>query len=75
MKDLAEREEFLKGNIITFIGESGDSIVNESGETLLTYKLTSGRKTFDSKAFEKDHPNLYQKYIRTSEPQRRFLLK
>jgi putative phage-type endonuclease len=75
MKDLAEREEFLKGNIITFIGEEGDSIVNESGETLLTYKLTSGRKTFDSKAFEKDHPNLYQKYIRTSEPQRRFLLK
>jgi putative phage-type endonuclease len=75
MKDLAEREEFLKGNIITFIGESGDSIVNESGETLLTYKLANGRKTFDSKAFEKDHPNLYQKYIKTSEPQRRFLLK
>jgi putative phage-type endonuclease len=75
MKDLAEREEFLKGNIITFIGESGDSIVNESGETLLTYKLANGRKTFDSKAFEKDHPNLYLKYIKTSEPQRRFLLK
>lgn len=75
MKDLAEREEFLKGNIITFIGESGDSIVNESGETLLTYKLANGRKTFDSKAFEKDNPNLYQKYIKTSEPQRRFLLK
>jgi len=75
MKDLAEREEFLKGNIITFIGESGDSIVNESGETLLTYKLTSGRKTFDSKAFQKDHPSLYEKYLKNGEPSRRFLLK
>lgn len=75
IKKLEEREEYLKGNLITYLGESGDTLVNESGETLLTYKLTSGRKTFDSKAFEKDHPNLYQKYIRTSEPQRRFLLK
>jgi putative phage-type endonuclease len=75
IKALEEREEALRGRLITVLGESGDTLINESEETLVTYKLANGRKVFDSKAFEKDHPNLYQKYIRTSEPQRRFLLK
>ncbi|OQB51152.1 MAG: YqaJ-like viral recombinase domain protein [Deltaproteobacteria bacterium ADurb.Bin151] len=75
MKDLAEREEFLKGNIITFIGESGDTLINESGETLLTYKLANGRKLFDSKSLEKEMPEVYQKYLKQSEPARRFLVK
>lgn len=75
IKKLEEREEYLKGNLITYLGESGDTLVNESGETLLTYKLTNGRKTFDSKAFQKDHPSLYEKYLKNGEPSRRFLLK
>ena len=75
MKALEEREEFLKGNLITFIGESGDTIINESGEPLVTYKMSNGRKTFDGKAFQKDNPELYQKYLKTGEPSRRFLIK
>lgn len=75
IKKLEEREEYLKGNLITYLGESGDTLVNESGETLLTYKLTNGRKMFDAKAFERDQPNLYQRYLKTSEPSKRFLLK
>lgn len=75
IKTLEATEEAMKGKLIATLGDNADTLIDASGNTLLTYKLANGRKTFDSKAFEKDHPNLYQKYIRTSEPQRRFLLK
>lgn len=68
-------EEGIKGRLITFLGDAGDTLVDSSGNTLLTYKMSKGRRTFDSKAFEKDNPDLYNKYIKTGEPQRRFLVK
>jgi len=74
-KELEAVEEDVKGRIIRFLGEQADTLIDSAGQTLVTYKLANGRKSFDAKAFEKDHPNLYQKYIKTSEPQRRFLLK
>lgn len=77
-KDKAEletREEDLKGKIIIALGEYGDTLISDTGNTLATYKLANGRKMLDAKAFEKDQPNLYQKYLKTGEPSRRFLLK
>ena len=74
-KELEELEEEVKGRIIRFLGDAGDTLVDAGGNALVTYRLAKGRKTFDAKAFEKDHPNLYLKYIKTSEPQRRFLVK
>jgi putative phage-type endonuclease len=68
-------EEAIKGRLIAYIGDNGDTLINSNGDTLLTYKFTSGRKTFDSKSFEKDHPDLFQKYLKIGEPSRRFLLK
>jgi putative phage-type endonuclease len=73
--ELEDIEEEIKGNLIIALGEAGSTLVDASGETLLTYKLGKGRTTFDSKSFGKDHPELYQKYLKTSEAQRRFLLK
>lgn len=75
IKELEEHEEAWKARLIIALGDAGDTLIDSAGNTLLTYKLTSGRKTFDSKAFQKDQPNLYQKYLKTGEPSRRFLLK
>lgn len=75
IKELEEHEEAWKARIIIALGDLADTIIDSAGQTLVTYKLANGRKSFDAKAFEKDHPNLYLKYIKTSEPQRRFLVK
>lgn len=75
-KDVLEaKEEEIKGRLITFLGDAGDTLVDASGNTLLTYKLANSRKNFDVRAFEKDHPGIYGQYLKQSEPSRRFLLK
>jgi predicted phage-related endonuclease len=68
-------EEDLKGRIISALGDAGDALVDDDGNTLVTYRIGKGRQTFDAKAFGKDHPDLYEKYLRNGEPSRRFLLK
>ena len=75
IKELEEHEEAWKARIIIALGDKGDTLIDSAGNTLVTYKLANGRKLFDTKAFEKDQPNLYQKYLKTSEPSRRFLVK
>jgi predicted phage-related endonuclease len=75
IKGLEDKEEELRGKIIIALGDKGDTRVDVGGNALVTYKLANGRKSFDAKAFEKDQPNLYQKYLKTSEASRRFLVK
>jgi len=73
--ELEEAEEQIKKELISFLGESADTLIDSSGNTILTYKLSAGRKLFDSKTLKKDHPEIYQQYLKTSEPSRRLLLK
>jgi len=75
IKRLEALQDDLRGRIIIALGESGDMLVGPDGAALVTYKFGNGRRTFDVKAFEKDHPHLHQEYLKTGEPQRRFLLK
>lgn len=75
IKGLETRADDLKGKIITYMGNKGDILVSQKGQVLCTYKLGNGRKTFDSKTFGRDHPDLYKQYLKQSEPSRRFLLK
>ena len=72
---LEAKEEDLKGKIIITLGDQGDTLVDVDGNALATYKLAAGRKTFDSKTFEKDNPDIYKQYIKIGEPSKRFLLK
>lgn len=74
IKELETTEEDLKGKIIAFLGDKGDTLTN-AGLALVTYKLASGRKSFDSKTFEKSYPELYQQFVKIGEPSRRFLIK
>lgn len=75
IKEFEAAEEEVKGRIIIALGKRGDTLINSAGEPLLTYKLSNGRKSFDGKRFGKEHPDLYQQYLKAGEPSRRFLLK
>lgn len=75
INELQAKEEELKGRLIITLGEQGDTLIDNGGATLLTYKLSNGRKSFDAKALEKEMPEIYQKYLKNGEPSRRFLLK
>lgn len=72
---LKESEEDLKGQIIAALGDKGDVLAGPDEKALVTYKLANGRKMLDAKALEREMPEIYQKYLKTSEPSRRFLLK
>lgn len=72
---LEAMEEELKGRLIIRIGESGSDLIDSSGAPLCTYRMSNGRKSLDTKALEREMPDIYQKYLKQGEPSRRFLLK
>lgn len=72
---LEAQEEQYKGDLIKYLGDIGDTLVLSDGTPLVTYKLAKGRKGFDVKALQKELPDVYEKFIATGEPSRRFLLK
>lgn len=72
---LEAKEEEIKGKLIITLGDKGDTLIDADGSPLLTYKLSNGRKMFDAKSLERDQPEIYQKYLKQSDPVRRFLLK
>ena len=73
--ELKTCEELLKGRIIIALGEQGDVLADPEGQTLITYRMSKGRKSFDAKAFQSDHPELYSQYTTTGEGSRRFIIK
>lgn len=73
--DLGKQEEDLKGKLITAIGDAGSALVDADGRPLVTYRIGKPVSRFDARAFERDCPDIYKQYLKTSEPQRRFLLK
>lgn len=75
MKALEAREEELKAKVIVALGDSGDSLVDTNGTTLVTYKLAKGRTTVDTKALEKEEPLIYARFLKVGDPTRRFLVK
>ena len=74
-KELEAIQEEIKGHLIITLGDAGDTLVDEEGNQLITYKLGKGRTIFDSKMLEKEMPEIYKKYLKTGEATRRFLLK
>jgi hypothetical protein len=62
-KDVTSREDELKAKIAGLLGDADTGIVN--GEALVTWKNQS-RPSFDSKGFSADHPDLAEKYTKSS---------
>lgn len=71
---LEDEEKELKASIMMSLGDN-DTLVDIQGNALCTWKASKPTNRFDSKSFEKDHPELYATYLKQSEPTRRFLLK
>ncbi len=75
--EIAKLEAFadeLKGNLTCRMGEN-DTLVDERGNVLVTWKAAKAPARFNSAAFAKDHPDLFKQYSETGTPSRRFLIK
>ena len=55
--------------------ESLTPLIDASGAVLATWKASAPAKRLDSAALKDAHPDLYQQFIKTGEPSRRFLIK
>jgi len=64
-KQIKEEEEALKAAILAEMEAKG-IIKIDMGELLITYVAPTDRETFDSKALQKDDPDLYDAYIKIS---------
>ena len=62
-----------KRDIMSFMGEI--ETIDFQGIPIATWKSTKDRMKFDSKSFEKDHPELYKDYLVNMGGYRRFNLK
>lgn len=74
MKTLEEEESRVKAAIAMALGDRGDTLTYQ-GRVLATWKLAKGRKSFDAKRFEAEHPDLFSQYMRVGQPSRRLLIK
>ena len=74
-KVLEAKEEAIKAILIKVLGDQADTLVNPDGTPLITYKMAKGRISLDAKALEREHPDIYKKHLKASEPVRRFLIK
>jgi len=73
--DLEAKEEELKGKLIIALGDNGDVLADDGGNVLLTYKMAKGKSDIDVKLLKKEMPDVYDKYFKTGNPSKRFLLK
>lgn len=72
MKTLSEHDKILKEELKEIV-DNAESIVDHTGYEIATWK-TSNRNTFDTDSFKEDYPDIYAKYLKSSE-QRRFMTK
>ena len=74
LKDLAKQEEILKAHIMKHLGEA-DTLVDDAGNVLCTWKLSKPTKRLDTKALQAEMVEVYQKFLKEGDPSRRFLIK
>jgi putative phage-type endonuclease len=73
-KEIDIKEQECRDKIVSFMKEY-DTIVDQSGNVVVTYKTTKAGERFDLKSFSKDNPETYKEYMQISAPQRRLLVK
>ena len=66
MKTIKEQEEALKTALLEEMEAKGILKI-DTGDLLINYIAPTDRETFDSKALQKDDPDLYDKYIRMTQ--------
>ena len=71
LDEAKKRSEELKAALKTAM-EMANITSWDAGRFKATISKPSTRKTFDSKAFQKDHPDLYEQYVKESAPSTSF---
>lgn len=66
IKRLQEEYDIIKSSLFEKMQESGEGSI-DTGKVLYTITKASTRSTFNSKAFKKDHADMYEQYISTTE--------
>lgn len=74
IKSLEEQEAAERFTILSFMAEH-DTLVDQDGNTLATWKEAKPATRLDTKRLKEEQPDLYELYARQGEPSRRFLLK
>ena len=64
-KEIKAKQDELKQRILEEM-EANGILKIETDELTITYVAPTSRETFDSKAFRKDNPDLYDEYIKIS---------
>ena len=52
-----------------------DTLVDASGQVVITWKMARPTERFDTKTFSIENPSVYKQYIKVGEPTRRMLIK
>lgn len=69
-----QEEDGIIAILMAAMGEK-DTLVNEAGKPLVTWKSGNAPQRFNKDEFIKKHNKLYQRFLVTGKPTRRFLLK
>jgi hypothetical protein len=63
LKELKEREEIVKNELLPFLTESEKLIINYKDELFGIEKKAIERSQFNLNLFKETHPKIYQKFI------------
>lgn len=69
-----EKSTHLEDCIKVYMGKN-DSLLDLAGMPAISWKSAKGAMRFDSKKFSEENQALYEKYLKQSNPTRRFLIK
>ena len=67
--ELKKQTEAVKQHIMELMGNTEEAKIDG---TKVTWKMTAGRVTLDSKALKKDMPSVYEKYKKVGKETRTF---
>lgn len=67
IKRLKDEESELMDSIARAMGDA-DEITDSAGFTMLTWRQQKGRQSFDAKAFQQAHPDLYAQFTKEGAP-------
>lgn len=74
LKTMEASKEAIEVVIKSFMAEN-DTLINENGGTLCTWKARKGAERVDTKALKADEPDVYERFIKVGEATRTFLVK
>lgn len=74
IKQAEAKEEAIKAEIMKAMG-TADTLTDLQGKPIATWKSAKASTTFDSKAFQATHPDLYKQFTIEKPASRRFLVK